>query len=55
MIYPLVLGAGRRLCREGDARQLTLVSTAATATGVLLARYTPARAAGAPPAVSPLA
>jgi dihydrofolate reductase len=40
MIYPLLLGRGKRLFSEGaDPRELALVSTKATPTGVLLNTY----------------
>ena len=43
MIFPLVLGSGKRLFREGGARHaLRLVDVSTTGTGVLLATYEPA-------------
>jgi dihydrofolate reductase len=43
MIFPLVLGSGKRLFREGGARHaLRLVDVSTTGTGVLVATYEPA-------------
>jgi hypothetical protein len=42
MIHPLVLGSGQRLFGPADGRMsLTLVDSAATSTGVILATYRP--------------
>ena len=42
-VYPLVLGGGKRVFpAEGVARPLELVSTATTATGVIVCTYRPA-------------
>src|SRR5918995_90076 len=46
MIHPLVLGSGRRLFPEGVAATLRLVDSVTTTTGVVIARYQPAEAAG---------
>jgi dihydrofolate reductase len=43
MIHPLVLGTGRRLFPEGVHVPLRLTSSVATATGVVIATYEPAR------------
>jgi dihydrofolate reductase len=43
MIHPLVLGTGRRLFPEGVHVPLRLTNSAATATGVVIATYEPAR------------
>ena len=43
MIHPLVLGAGRRLFPEGTRVSLRLTDSVATAAGVLIATYEPAR------------
>ncbi len=43
MIHPLVLGAGRRLFPEGVHVLLRLTDSVATATGVVIATYEPAR------------
>jgi dihydrofolate reductase len=43
MIHPVVLGAGARLFRDGNAkRPLTLVHATTSSTGVLIATYRPA-------------
>ncbi len=43
MTYPLVLGGGKRLFRDGNARTaLRLVESKASSTGVLIATYVPA-------------
>jgi dihydrofolate reductase len=43
MIHPLVLGGGKRLFRDGNARTaLRLVDSKASSTGVLIATYVPA-------------
>jgi dihydrofolate reductase len=40
IVYPLLLGIGKRFCAEGTpARAFELVSTQATATGVILSTY----------------
>ncbi len=39
MIHPLVLGTGRRLFAEGQQAELSLVDSATTSTGVLIAIY----------------
>lgn len=39
MIHPLVLGTGHRLFPDGQPAELTLVDSAATSTGVLIATY----------------
>jgi dihydrofolate reductase len=44
MIHPLVLGAGRRLFAEGAHATLRLTDSFATATGVVICSYEPARA-----------
>jgi dihydrofolate reductase len=44
MVHPLVLGSGRRLFPPGVEAMLRLVDSAATPTGVLIARYEPAGA-----------
>ena len=44
MIYPVVLGAGRRLFDGATRAPLALVETSTTSTGVLIAIYEPARA-----------
>ena len=43
MIHPLVLGTGRRLFPEGVHVSLRLTNSVATATGVVIATYEPAR------------
>ena len=44
MIYPLVLGSGKRLFRDGSKRtDLQLVDTKTTGTGVMILTYLPAR------------
>ena len=43
MIYPLVLGAGRRLFDEGERASLRLIDSTANTKGVLIATYEPAR------------
>jgi dihydrofolate reductase len=43
MIHPLVLGTGRRLFPEGVQLPLRLISSVASATGVVIATYEPAR------------
>ena len=42
MIHPLVLGTGHRLFPDGRTARLTLVDSAATSTGVLIATYSAA-------------
>jgi dihydrofolate reductase len=43
MIFPLVLGSGQRLVRDGSSRKaLRLVDTRTTSTGVVLLTYQPA-------------
>ncbi|WP_027483230.1 dihydrofolate reductase family protein [Deinococcus pimensis] len=42
MIFPLVLGSGRRLFGAGDRLRLNLASTRELGSGVLLLTYTPA-------------
>lgn len=43
MIHPLVLGSGKRLFRDGNARRLlALVESTTSTTGVLIATYRPA-------------
>lgn len=39
MIHPIILGSGRRLFPDGPPTDLTLVGTATSATGVILATY----------------
>jgi dihydrofolate reductase len=46
MIYPLVLGTGRRLFPGGAQASLRLVDSMATRTGVLIATYEPAQGVG---------
>jgi dihydrofolate reductase len=42
MIHPLILGAGKRLFRDGNPRTpLRLVDSTTTTTGVVLATYVP--------------
>jgi dihydrofolate reductase len=43
MIHPLVLGTGRRLFPGGTQASLRLADSITTSTGVLIARYEPAR------------
>ena len=43
MIHPLVLGSGRRLFPEGVPLPLRLIESTATASGVVIATYEPAR------------
>ena len=43
MIHPLVLGTGRRLFPEGVHVSLRLTDSVATATGIVIATYEPAR------------
>jgi dihydrofolate reductase len=46
LIYPLVLGSGRRLFTEGGAfAELRLISARTTTTGVVIAKYQPTEAA----------
>jgi dihydrofolate reductase len=45
MVFPLVLGRGKRLFSGGDRLPMTLVSTRDVGSGVLLLTYTPDRAA----------
>lgn len=42
LIYPLVLGSGRRMFPDGHHAALQLVSSVTTTTGVLIATYRPA-------------
>jgi dihydrofolate reductase len=42
LIYPLVLGSGRRMFPEGAFARLRLVESVPTTTGVIIARYEPA-------------
>lgn len=42
LIYPLVLGSGRRMFPDGHHAALHLVSSVTTTTGVLIATYRPA-------------
>jgi dihydrofolate reductase len=43
MIHPIVLGSGKRLFRDGNARRpLALVESTTSTTGVLIATYRPA-------------
>jgi dihydrofolate reductase len=44
MVYPLVLGTGKRLFKDGNDTTLRLVDSKATSTGVALLTYRPARA-----------
>ena len=39
MIHPVVRGTGHRLFPDGQPAELTLVDSAATSTGVLIASY----------------
>ena len=39
IVYPVLLGQGKRLFSDSDARELALVSTKATPTGVLMNTY----------------
>jgi dihydrofolate reductase len=42
MVFPVVLGSGKRLFKEGsDTKTLTLVDTKTTGTGVVLLTYRP--------------
>jgi dihydrofolate reductase len=42
MVYPVVLGEGKRLFREADAtKRLRLIDSTISSTGVLLLTYTP--------------
>lgn len=43
LIYPVVLGTGKRLFQDGSAATLSLVESRSFPTGVMLARYQPAR------------
>ena len=44
MVYPLTLGTGQRLFRDGgDTIALTLTSAKTTSTGVAVLTYQPAR------------
>jgi dihydrofolate reductase len=43
MIHPLVLGSGRRLFSENVPASLRLIDSVATATGLVIASYEPAR------------
>ncbi|HLY30982.1 MAG TPA: dihydrofolate reductase family protein [Ktedonobacterales bacterium] len=42
MLYPIVLGSGRRLFREGETKTLRLVETRTCQTGVVILTYQPA-------------
>lgn len=42
MIYPLVLGSGKRLFADGDSLPLNLTSSKDLGSGVLLLTYEPA-------------
>jgi dihydrofolate reductase len=54
MVYPLVLGSGQRLFKDGTDTTLHLVDSKVTSTGVALLTYRPARAeAEASPATGP--
>jgi dihydrofolate reductase len=44
MVTPIVLGSGKRLFREGSAkRELRLVDSKTTGTGMLVTTYEPVR------------
>jgi hypothetical protein len=44
MVYPVVLGSGKRLFQEGTEQyQFTLVETKAFKTGIVVLHYQPAR------------
>lgn len=43
LIYPLVLGSGKRLFEEGSSAKLILVETKPFSSGVVLLRYQPAQ------------
>jgi dihydrofolate reductase len=45
MVYPLVLGSGKRLFDDGNDAALHLVDSKTTGTGVALLTYQPARTA----------
>lgn len=42
LVYPIVVGAGKRLFRDGAAASLKVVETQTFPTGVVLLRYQPA-------------
>lgn len=44
LVYPLVLGSGKRLIEEGTRAKLTLMETRSFSSGVVLLRYEPAQA-----------
>lgn len=46
MIHPIILGKGARLFEADSAKVLTLVETRSFPSGVVIAEYEPARAAG---------
>jgi dihydrofolate reductase len=41
IIHPVVIGAGRRMFREGQHSELRLLDSATTKTGVVMATYEP--------------
>ena len=43
LVYPLVLGSGKRLFQEGNKIKLTLIETKAFRSGAVLLRYKPDR------------
>jgi dihydrofolate reductase len=43
LVYPVVLGSGKRLFRDGSKAALKLVETKAFGSGVVLLRYQPAQ------------
>jgi len=43
LVYPIVLGSGKRLFQEGSDAKLNLVETKAVGSGVVLLRYQPDR------------
>jgi len=43
MVHPIVLGSGRRLFPEHVHSSLTLVESTATATGIVISIYEPAK------------
>ena len=43
LVYPVVLGSGKRLFKDGSSATLKLVETKAFSSGAVLLRYQPAR------------
>lgn len=41
LVYPVVLGSGKRLFKDGSSATLKLVETKAFSSGVVLLRYQP--------------